>query len=200
MLPLAAAPEPGIEKVRTREEMSRLEVSGVGKTTSVTISFAERFASSSQFDTVFRQGMVLVDRTAAYLDGPGRREAKALSPAAALVYATESMRLTTRLLELASWLVIRRALKTGEIGAEEARVKRRRLRLAAIGRPSHVKGFAELPKRLQELIEASFALHDRIVLIDRALEHPEAAIADIGGNPVAEQVARLSEAFPARRH
>ena len=34
--------------------------------------------------------------------------------AAALAYATESMRLTTRLLELASWLMVRRALKEGD--------------------------------------------------------------------------------------
>ncbi|MDX2158571.1 MAG: DUF1465 family protein [Hyphomicrobiaceae bacterium] len=172
----------------------------VGTSRSVTISFAERFASSGQFDQVFREGMQLVDATAAYLEVQGRREAKALNPAAALVYATESMRLTTRLLELASWLVIRRALKTGEIGSEEARIKRRRLRLAAIGRPAHVKGFSELPTRLRQLIEASFALHDRIALLDRALEHPPTAVSDVAANPVAEQVARLSAAFVGGRH
>ena len=56
------------------------------------------------------------------------------------------MRLTTRLLELASWLMIRRALKAGEISDEEARAKRERVRLRAPGRPSHVKGYAELPE------------------------------------------------------
>jgi regulator of CtrA degradation len=172
-------------------------VGSVVTETSVTISFAERFASSGQFDHVFREGMALVDATAHYLEVQGRREAKALSPAAALVYATESMRLTTRLLELASWLVIRRALKAGEIDHEEARVKRRRLRLTAIGRPAHVKGFAELPERMRELIEASFALHDRIVLIDRALEQPVAHVTEQPANPVGEQMARLAQAFDA---
>lgn len=171
----------------------------VGMTTSVTISFAERYATSGQFDAVFREGMMLVDATAAYLEGPGRRESKALKPAAALVYATESMRLTTRLLELASWLVIRRGLKSGEISSDEAQVKRRRLKLTAIGRPDHVKGFGELPARLRQLIEASFALHDRIVLLDRALEQPEAVIASVAANPVGEQVARLSAAFDSNQ-
>ena len=45
----------------------------------VTISFGERFAASDQFDAIFREGMALVERTAAYLDGPGRKEAKALA-------------------------------------------------------------------------------------------------------------------------
>lgn len=59
--------------------------------------------------------MLLVETTAAYLDGPGRREAKLLKPPVSVLYATESMRLTTRLLDLASWLLVRRALKEGEI-------------------------------------------------------------------------------------
>ncbi len=165
----------------------------------VTISFAERFASSQQFDHVFREGMALVEETANYLEGPGRKDAKSAGPVAAMLYASESMRLTTRLLELASWLVIRRALKAGEIGAEEARTKRRRLRLAAIGRPQHVQGFEQLPARLRALIEASFALHDRIVHLDRALERPTAVLSEVATNPVAEQVDRLSAAFATAR-
>lgn len=167
----------------------------VGASTGVTICFAERFAHSRQFDHVFREGMALVEATANYLEGPGRKDAKSIGPAGSMLYASESMRLTTRLLELASWLVIRRALKEGEIDAMEAHTKRRRLRLTAIGRPQHVQGFEQLPSRLRELIEASFALHDRITHLDRALEHPEAVVAEVIANPVAEQVDRLSAAF-----
>lgn len=46
----------------------------------VTVSFGQRFQASSQFDLVFKEGMQLVETTAAYLDGPGRREAKLLKP------------------------------------------------------------------------------------------------------------------------
>ncbi|MFM9938576.1 MAG: DUF1465 family protein [Hyphomicrobiaceae bacterium] len=167
----------------------------VNSTTGITISFAERFAASEQFDHIFREGMSLVETTAAYLDGAGRREAKALGPILAVVYATESMRLTTRLLEIASWLLVRRSLKAGEISPEEARVKRRRIKLATIGRPSHVKGFSELPAELRRLIEASFALNDRIVQIDRALEAPALAVVAGTDNPVQSQLDRLTAAF-----
>ena len=94
-----------------------------------TVSFGEHFAASDQFDAIFKEGMGLVERTAAYLDGPGRKEARALRGPVAVLYATESMRLTTRLLELASWLMIRRALKEGEITPDEARAKRERVKL-----------------------------------------------------------------------
>ena len=165
----------------------------------VTISFGERFAASDQFDAIFREGMALVERAATYLDGVGRKEARQLRGPAAMLYATESMRLTTRLLELASWLMIRRAHKDGEITLEEVRKKRERVRLTAPGKLSHIKGFNELPDGLRKLIEASFALNDRIVRLDCAMEvvvgEPDAAT----GSPVEAQVARLEQAFTGPR-
>ena len=165
-----------------------------------TVSFGAHFAASEQFDAIFKEGMGLVERTASYLDGPGRKEARALRGPIAVLYATESMRLTTRLLELASWLMIRRALKEGEITAEEARTKRDRVKLRGPGRPSHIKGFTDLPAGLRGLIDASYALSDRIFQLDRAIEVvvDQALATD---NPVGAQVTRLEEAFskPPRR-
>lgn len=166
--------------------------------TGVTISFGERFAASDQFDAIFKEGMALVEHTARYLDGPGRQDARKLRGPLSVLYATESMRLTTRLLELASWLMIRRALKSGEISAEEARTKRQRVKLKGPGRPSHVKGFVDLPEGLQQLVEQSFSLNDRIVQLDRAME---LAVGDAtpAENPVGAQVTRLQEAFAHTR-
>src|SRR5262245_46253881 len=174
------------------------ESESVAPTTGVTISFGERFAASDQFDAIFKEGMALVEHTARYLDGPGRQEARKLRGPLSVLYATESMRLTTRLLELASWLMIRRALKSGEISAEEARTKRQRVKLKGPGRPSHVKGFIELPEGLQQLVERSFSLNDRIVQLDRAMEL-SVAEAIPSDNPVGAQVSRLQEAFAHTR-
>jgi len=174
------------------------ETESAAPRTGVTISFGERFAASDQFDAIFKEGMALVEQTARYLDGPGRQEARKLRGPLSVLYATESMRLTTRLLELASWLMIRRALKSGEISAEEARAKRQRVKLKGPGRPSHVKGFVDLPEGLRLLIEQSFSLNDRIVQLDRAMEVAvgEATSAE---NPVGAQVTRLQEAFAHTR-
>jgi regulator of CtrA degradation len=167
----------------------------------VTVSFGERFQASEQFDKVFTEGMALVERSAAYLDGEGRRESKGLASHITVLYATESMRLTTRLLELASWLLIRRAFKEGEITAEEAEAKRARVKLQTLGRPAHTKGFAELPQGLRDLIDASFALHDRIVQLDRAMLPPKAETVsqDQSANPVASQISALERAFAVGR-
>lgn len=161
------------------------------------ISIAGRLASSESFAATYREGMALVEETAAYLDGQGRKDAKQLKPPLTVIYATESMRLTTRLLEVASWLLIRRALNDGEITAEEARVKRARVKLRTLGRPSHIQSFDVLPKRLQALIEHSFRLTDRLVQLDQALHQPAGAApaAKPGENPVGAQLAQLARAF-----
>ncbi len=173
------------------------KMSGALSEAPVTVSFGERFARSEQFNAIFKEGMTLVERTAAYLDGEGRREAKALKPPLNIAYANESMRLTTRLLELASWLLIRRSLRNGEITAEEAARKRTRLRLGAQGRPSQIMHFAELPPGLKSLIEESHQLGERIVQLDRAMVVAGVESDAAAANPVAMQIRRLEVAFSA---
>jgi regulator of CtrA degradation len=163
------------------------------------ISFGDRFQASDQFDAIFKEGMALVERTASYLDGAGRKDAKGLSPGVTVLYATESMRLTTRLLDVASWLLIRRAVKQGELDEAEARLKRQSVKLQALGRPSHTTGFDELPGGLRSLIADSFAMLDRIVQLDRAMT-PGAAqdIHLTPTNPVGAQLMQLNKAFKPR--
>jgi regulator of CtrA degradation len=165
----------------------------------ITVSFGERFQASAQFDGVFKQGMALVERTASYLEGPGRAEAKRLPASVNVLYASESMRLTTRLLDMASWLLIRRALKDGDISETEAQRKRKNVALQSPSRSSHVAGFGELPEALRSLVEESYALHDRIVQLDRAMsvkpDNVGAGAEALLANPVGTQIDRLRLAF-----
>src|SRR5689334_25237987 len=94
------------------------------------IYFGEKLASSQAFAGLFRDGMALVEETASYLDGPGRQESKKLERGAALAYATESMRLTTRLMQLASWLLLHRAVKEGEMSLAQANKEKAKVKLA----------------------------------------------------------------------
>jgi regulator of CtrA degradation len=149
--------------------MSESSSVGVPAAESLTISFGERYFSSSRFQGVYREGMALVEATAQYLDGPGRDDSRQLTGQLALTYATESMRLTTRLMNLASWLLIRRSVNTGEMSQQKARSERQRLKID-IGRPSHVRDFAGLPARLKDLIQASFEFQEKIVKLDRLFE------------------------------
>ena len=50
------------------------------------------FTRSELFSKTFREGMDMVEETAAYLDGPGRQDSKKLNRTDALTYASQSMR------------------------------------------------------------------------------------------------------------
>jgi regulator of CtrA degradation len=148
------------------------------------------FARSELFDRTFQEGMELVEETAAYLDGDGRRESKLLSRATALAYAGESMKLTTRLMQIASWLLVQRAVREGDMTAEAACEPRYRLaERAAANEPGH----PELPIALVEYQVRTDKLYDRVLHLDRRmyLDEPE----EDAVNPVQSQLDRLTAAF-----
>ena len=154
----------------------------------VVTAFGDRLAASPAFDAVYRDGMSLVEETASYLDGAGRQDARGLKGALTLAYATESMRLTTRLMQLASWLLIRKAVNDGEMSRDDALCERRKVKFSSIGRPSHTKELDKLPDRLQSLVRRSFALYDRIHRLDTIIcgEH----VTPAETSPVLPELAR----------
>src|SRR5438034_2591836 len=129
------------------------------KSVNAAVSFGERLAGSQAFADLFRDGMALVEQTAAYLDGPGRQESKKLGRNAALAYATESMRLTTRLMQLASWLLLHRAVKEGEMSLAQANKEKAKVKLA-LGDRADADTTSLLPEQLCDLIDRSLGLLD----------------------------------------
>jgi regulator of CtrA degradation len=157
------------------------------------VQFNERLTNSAAFGALFREGMDLVEETAAYLDGAGRIEAKALDRAVNLTYATESMRLTTRLMQLASWLLLHRAVKEGEMTLTQANREKTKVKLSAAD-PGPEDMITKLPQRLQDLIARSVALQAKVRRLDTTIHAPVAEHTAIG-NPLVPQLNRLKAAF-----
>ncbi|WOJ89081.1 DUF1465 family protein [Methylocapsa polymorpha] len=166
-----------------------------------TVSFGERLAASEQFLVLFKEGMDLVGEAAAYLDGEGREEARALPRSAALGYAVESMRLTTRLMQIASWLLLQRAVNEGELSRAEASAEKRRIRLTKLDPLSNDDVLVQLPVRLRELVDMSRRLQARIVHLDGLLYQSREARAKgaLAPSPVGSQIEMLRAAFGARQ-
>ncbi|MTI00155.1 DUF1465 family protein [Roseibium sp. RKSG952] len=162
-----------------------------------TVHFANRLASSDNFEILFREGMALVEETAVYLDGSGRQEAKALERPASLAYAAESMRLTSRLMQLASWLLLQRAVNEGEMSREQAGNDKNKVDIEKLSTPATSPAFDDLPENFKTLIQRSIRLQERIVHLDtmlyRSAEPAFEAAND--GNPVAAHLNRLHAAF-----
>jgi regulator of CtrA degradation len=158
------------------------------------VVFGEKLANSQLFTDLFRDGMALVEETATYLDGVGRLESKKLERGAALAYATESMRLTTRLMQLASWLLLHRAVKEGEMSLAQANKEKSKVKLAPED-PGDDHNVKLVPQRLQALIGRSKALQATVRRLDATMHaNPDATRAPTG-NPVELQMGLLKAAF-----
>jgi regulator of CtrA degradation len=157
------------------------------------VHLSERLTNSAAFGNLFREGMDLVEETAAYLDGDGRNEAKALERSVSLTYATESMRLTTRLMQLASWLLLHRAVKEGEMTLTQANREKTKVKLSAAD-PGPEDMIEKLPTQLQDLIARSMSLQARVRRLDTTIHAPPAERPSIG-NPLVPQLNRLKAAF-----
>ena len=162
------------------------------------VQFSERLTNSAAFGTLFREGMDLVEETAAYLDGAGRAEAKSLERSVSLTYATESMRLTTRLMQLASWLLLHRAVKEGEMSLAQANKEKTKVKLAP-GEPVDEAAINSLPKPLQGLIERARKLHDDVRRLDATIHAPVPEDLPTG-NPLERQIGLLRAAFERNEH
>ncbi len=157
------------------------------------ISFGKAYAQSGTFRTLFKEGMTLVEETADYLDGDGRNAARELPRPASIVYATESMRLTTRLMQLASWLLLHRSVREGDMTADRAREEKKKIRLEKLATSMIGPGWDELPEAFRALISRSLLLQKRVERIDAALledDNPDPA-----DNPVNMQLRELAAAL-----
>jgi regulator of CtrA degradation len=161
------------------------------------IPFGLAYAQSETFRTMFRNGMRLVEETADYLDGEGRAAARELGRPASIVYATESMRLTTRLMQLASWLLLHRSVNEGDMSLDQAREEKRKIRLDRFPTSMTGPGWSELPEEFLALIRRSLELQKRIERIEAALPDHSLPAAE-GANPVAEQQEEIAAAFNRR--
>jgi regulator of CtrA degradation len=149
------------------------------------------FARSELFERTFQEGMELVEETASYLDGEGRQESKLLSRNAALAYAAESMRLTTRLMQVASWLLVQRAVREGDMAPTAACEDRYRLNEDRAGGDQSAE---DLPPGLTLLVDRAERLYERVRHLDRRM-YVEGAKDEEPANPVLSHMDRLKSAF-----
>lgn len=162
-----------------------------------TIRFSEHAANSEGFKSLYADGMGLVEETADYLDNTGRAASKALPRIASILYSAESMRLTTRLMQLASWLLLQRAVNNGEMTRDQAKSEKSKVRLESFNCDRNAAGWDELPEAFRDLVERSLRLQNRVALLDREIYRPEEARADMPEteNSIQAQLNLLHTAF-----
>ena len=142
--------------------------------------------------------MNLVEESATYLDGLGREHAKSLSRTSAMLYGSESMRLTTRLMQLASWLLLQRAANEGEMTRSQLLEEKSKIKLGDTTHRTDHPSWKELPEEFTELVSRSLTIQNRVMTLDRELYGDRKETEpDNTKNPVEQQIDLLSTALGA---
>ena len=163
------------------------------------IAIGPRIVASGGFDLLYREGMGLIEEVAGYLDGGGREESRGLPREVSFAYATESMRLTTRLMQLASWLLLQRAVNEGELTAEGARAEKENVKFSATPEQRGGPGYEGLPETLRGFIVRGDRVFERVMQFDK-LERGISTPPEAGGqNGIADQLSRLRAAYEKLR-
>lgn len=164
-----------------------------------TVKLAERRVFTQSFKPLYNEGMGLVEQAAEYLDGKGRAEAKKLSRLGATLYAAESMRLTTRLMQIASWLLLQRAANSGEMTRDQVASEKSKVRLDTASAHDDAVGWGELPADFLDLVTRSLRLQSLVRRMDEEIYGNGTVVtlqpAGRRGNPVSDQITLLNTAF-----
>lgn len=143
-------------------------------------------ADWAQLMDVYNEGMGLVEETAQYLATQGETDKEQLPPLALTAFMSESMRITTRLTTMMSWLMMQRAIADKEVTADEARKAEHRLRRQAPGLDMDKVGKTLLPDALVDLIDRSIMLYDRVERLEKEFQDgPD------DSNPVQSMISRI---------
>lgn len=167
---------------------------------SKTVRLAEKRIFSERFKPLYSDGMKLVEEAAAYLDGDGRGEAKRLSRIAATLYAAESMRLTTRLMQIASWLLLQRAANSGEMTRAQVAEEKAKVQLETPSASRSTQSWEELPAKFIDIVDRSLQMQAMVRRFDEEL-YPKAGDEQATlpkRNGVNDQMTLLKAAFGGR--
>jgi regulator of CtrA degradation len=95
-------------------------------------------------------------------------------------------------MQLASWLLLHRAVKEGEMSLAQANKEKTKVKLSLDNR-ADAETLALLPERLTDLIERSLMLLDRVRRLDATIH--STAVDRAESNPVERQLGLLKAAF-----
>lgn len=135
------------------------------------------------FGRTYEDALALTQAARDYIAG-ARRVAKDLAPGDALAFSVESMRLTTRVVQVMAWCLARKAIFAGELDGGTATIERLTIERFSLSGRDVCLGEAEkadnssLPERFRALLSESRALYVRVLRLDELLRRE----ADVSAN------------------
>ncbi|WP_332060177.1 DUF1465 family protein [Bartonella sp. CB74] len=158
------------------------------------IIMIEHDAFESAFNRLYEETMALIEETAVYIDTEGTLVTRSVSAEVAALYAKEATYLSTRLMQIASQLLLLRAEREGEMSPEQIQKE-----IVKVSRYTPTLKFEstywqELPETFRHFVTRSLRLEERMQYMNYRKEQPSSHMLE-DDNPVSKQIEMLKIAF-----
>ncbi|EJF82742.1 hypothetical protein MCU_01337 [Bartonella elizabethae Re6043vi] len=158
------------------------------------IIMIEHNAFENAFNRLYEETMALIEKTAAYIDSEGKVVARSLSTEISALYAKEAMYLSTRLMQIASQLLLLRAEREGEMSSEQIKKEIVKVSLQTPTLELETPHWNELPEIFRQFVAHSLRLEARIKYMRAGWEAAASSTLE-DENPVGKQIELLKTAF-----
>ncbi|MBY7648951.1 MAG: DUF1465 domain-containing protein [Candidatus Liberibacter europaeus] len=162
---------------------------------SCSISFMNKTVSFIRLKVLYEESMSLVEATSCYFDGDGRSLSKSLPRAASALYDSESICLTTRLMQMVSWILLQRALENREMSLEQVIMEKKKIKFDSSDPDFTITGWNDVPYFFRNLVERSIQLQNRIILLDKEIYSTNFDFISSKPNHVQTQIKLLEACF-----
>lgn len=143
---------------------------------------------------LYDEAVDLADEARSYFGLNSKGDRTGLDPMDRLLYTSESLRISTRLMHVISWLLVRKAVACGEITEAEGMEPERRLGDRDLCRASDLRDLRRLPPMVASLALRSQALYDRAARMEDSLLRRIDGDAGLE-NPVAKMLNRIQSTY-----
>ncbi|EJF89736.1 hypothetical protein ME1_00506 [Bartonella vinsonii subsp. arupensis OK-94-513] len=158
------------------------------------IIMIEHSAFENAFNRLYEETMTLIEETATYIDTEGKLAARTLSAEISALYAKEAMFLSTRLMQIASQLLLLRAEREGEMTPEQIQKEIAKVSLHTPTLELESAHWQELPEVFRNFVARSLRLEARMHYMRTDKEDGSPHILE-EENPVGKQIEFLKTAF-----
>ena len=121
--------------------------------------------ASRLVEGLYSEALLLADETRGYFDRRDAGDRGSLPPAERVLLACESLKASTRLMQVIGWLLMRKAEAAGEVPVADAADPRRRLEDSPTVDADVI---TRMPDRARQLVLAGVDLHQRVARIDKS--------------------------------
>nr|WP_210302706.1 DUF1465 family protein [Bartonella callosciuri] len=154
----------------------------------------EHSAFENAFNRLYEETMTLIEETATYIDTEGKLATRSLSAEVSAIYAKEAMYLSTRLMQIASQLLLLRAEREGEMSSEQIQKEIAKVSLHTPTLKLETTHWKELPEVFRDFVARSLRLEARMQYMRSGKEERSSHILE-EKNPVGKQIELLKTAF-----